>query len=143
MSLIADALRKAESTSPAAPPSPPGPGSLWTYRVILLGGIALVLVGLGVVTRRETHPTARDLPPTSGAPLHPKPAGIPLLRSAPADLALSGIIRGGDGKSLALINNEVVEEGGTFRGARVTRVTADEVDLEQEGRVRTLRLPRD
>lgn len=140
MSLIADALRKAESTSPASPP-PPSPGSLWIYRALLLGCVAVVLAGVGVVAKRRSERTPSLAQPA--APIvatQEKPGGLQLLRTAQRDLNLNGIVRGGSGKSLALINDEVVEEGGSIRGARLVRVDPDSVELEENGRTRTLKL---
>lgn len=143
MSLIADALRKAESTPGGATPPPPSPRSLWVYRALLATSVVGVLVGLGWAATR--HPGSR--PPQKVAQTKPiveapsKPIGNILLQTAQKQWALTGIIQGGNGKALALIDNQVVEEGQTFRGAKVVRVAADRVDLEEEGRIRTLRLP--
>ena len=139
MSLIADALRKAESASPASPP-PPSPSSLWVYRALLLGCVVVTLTGVGVVAKRRTLPaTGRENVPAAAA-AQQKPAGIQLLRTAQRDLDLNGIVRGGMGKPLALINNEVVEEGGRVRGAKLVRIGSNTVELEENGRTRTLTL---
>lgn len=143
MSLIADALRKAESTSPGSP-TPPSPNSLWIYRALLLGCVAVVLAGLGAVTQRKARqdPAQKTAAAAAApAPVAQKSSGLNLLRTAQGGLNLNGIVRGGDGKSLALINGEVVEEGGSVRGARLVRVDESAVELEQDGRTRTLRLP--
>lgn len=139
MSLIADALRKAETTSPASPP-PPSPGSLWVYRALLLGCVVIVLAGLGVVAKRRARATA--LPPTAAPAAVPvakrETGGLQLLRTAQRDMRLNGIVRGGPGKSLALINDQVVEEGDQIGGARLVRIDPDAVHLEENGRARTL-----
>ncbi len=139
MSIIADALRKAE-TSPADSPSPPSPKSFWAYRMLLLVCVGLVLAGLGWVTQRSEN---RPAPATQirSEPSPQKSAGLKLLRSAQGELALNGIVQGGRGKSLALINNQVVEEGDQIRGKRVVRVESDAVQLQEDsGRIRTLKL---
>lgn len=142
MSLIADALRKAESTSPGTP-TPPSPNSLWIYRALLLGCVAVVLAGLGAVTQRKTQAPAQKSAAAAAAPapVAQKSGGLNLLRTAQGGLSLKGTVRGGNGKPLALINNELVEEGGSVRGARLVRVDQDAVELEQDGRTRTLKLP--
>jgi len=53
---------------------------------------------------------------------------------------LNGIIRGGAGKPLALVNNELVQEGDSFHGARVAKVSDDQVVLDTNGQTQTLRL---
>lgn len=139
MSLIADALRKAETTSPASPP-PPSPGSLWVYRALLLGCVAVVLAGLGVVAKRRAR--TASVPPSAAPAAAPvakrEPSGLQLLRTAQRDLRLNGIVRGGPGKALALINDQVVEEGDQIEGARLVRIDPDSVHLEENGRARTL-----
>ena len=140
MSLIADALRKAESTSPASPP-PPSPGSLWVYRALLLGSVAIILAGLGAVAKRRTQPPAHVQPAAPAVTTaQQKPTGLQLLRTAHRDLNLNGIVRGGSGKSIALINDEVVEEGGRVRGAKLVRIDPNTVQLEEGGKTRTLKL---
>lgn len=140
MSLIADALRKAESTSPASPP-PPSPGSLWVYRALLLGCVAVILAGLGTVAKRRAQQPARVQPASPAVTAaQSKPAGLQILRTAQRDLNLNGIVRGGSGRSLALINGEVVEEGGQVRGARLVKVDPEAVQLEENGKTRTLKL---
>lgn len=134
MSLIADALRKAESASPPAQSPAPGSRSVWFYRSLLIVGIGLVLAGLGLVTQR---PGGRFLPPTGSNPAAP---AAPLLRPGEGKLFLSGIIQGGNGKSLAVINNEILEEGQSVRGATVTRIAQREVEIQEGERVRTLKL---
>ena len=142
MSMIADALRKAESASPSTP-TPPSPHSLWVYRAILVGCVAIVLAGLGAVTRQRAPSPAQNTPAATPAPapIAQKSSGLKLLRTAQGGLNLSGIVRGGSGKPLALINDELVEEGGTVRGAKLVRVDQETVELEQDGRTRTLTLP--
>ena len=139
MSLIADALRKAESASPDSP-QPPPQGSLWAYRALLLGCAAVVLAGLGVVAKRRTPPARVSPAARAVAAAQQRPAGLQLLRTAQRDLNLNGIVRGGSGRPLALINDEIVEEGGRVRGAKLVRIDPDTVQMEENGKVRTLKL---
>jgi len=138
MSLIADALRKAESSS-GQTPTPPSPKFLWGYRALLAGCVGLVLLGLGIIARR---PASAPLPPTAGQTAREeKPRGLDLLRGAHREMSLNGNVRGGDGKALALLNNQLVEEGSTVEGVKLVKVGANAVELQDEaGRTRTLRL---
>ncbi len=140
MSLIADALRKADAPVTAAPPSSPAPKKSWSYWGI--GALALLVVlGVRIALRPSGRPSSN--PPGSAAVPRvesPAPVGLNLLRSAEGQWRLNGIVQGGSGKSLALINGQVVEEGGSVSGAQVTRVASDQVELETEnGQSRTLK----
>ncbi len=67
--------------------------------------------------------------------------GMEMIRSVEtSQWRLNGIIRGGAGKPLALVNNELVQEGDSFHGARVARVSDDQVVLDTNGQTQTLRL---
>ena len=152
MSLIADALQKATTSPPASPPSRP-PRSVWVYLIVGFCGLALIAATRSLI--RASHPSAPTTqrlqvvrpplaaasPPTSrpSTPASP-PLGLNLLRAAESQWQLNGIVRGGEGRPLALINGDLVEEGSTVRGAKVIRVASDEVDLETDGKIRTLKL---
>lgn len=144
MSIIADALRKAE-TSPAGSPQPPSPGSLWAYRLMLMVCVGMVLGGLWWMARHPGKGPSSPTPTTAQGRSEPAPqkssGGLKLLRSAEGELSLSGIVQGGGGRPLALINNQVVEEGDQIRGKRVVRVEANTVQLQDDsGRIKTLKL---
>lgn len=142
MSLIADALKKAD-TSPGTPQGspPPSPRSLWLHRAVLIGSVGIVLAGVAVVTRQPS-PAARTPgnPEVAGA-VPAKSAGMQLFQTAQAELALSGTLRDKNGESLALINNQVLKEGDQIRGLRLVKVSTDSVELQdQDGRTKTLGL---
>jgi hypothetical protein len=63
-----------------------------------------------------------------------------LFRTADVQWRLNGIVRGGDGEALALINDQVVAEGGSVQGARLVRVAQDQVEMETEGKTFSLKL---
>lgn len=154
MSLIADALKKADSpsenppqASPSSPEPPPRPYGL--TRGLLILCVGLVLVGIAQVTRRPTSPAIRTAPaavvaktsPTTALPVASQKPGIQLFQAAQAGLALSGTILDSNGESLALINNQVLKEGDQIRGMRVVKVNTDSVELQdQDGRTKTLGL---
>ncbi|MCM8811846.1 MAG: hypothetical protein NC910_02185 [Candidatus Omnitrophica bacterium] len=66
--------------------------------------------------------------------------GLELSRTAEKRWQLSGTIRGGHGKPIALLNNSVVAEGETIGGMKVVQVREDEVDLEADGRIETVEI---
>ncbi len=141
MSLISDALRKADSSGGNPPPSSLSSRSLWIYRILLVGSVLVVLTALGVVTKvpKGLSPSrseaVKPLRPTS-----PKPLGSLLLRQAEGGPHLEGIVRGGNGNSLALINNRILKEGDAIQGSRIVRVENDHVQVEENGAIRTLKL---
>lgn len=160
MSLIADALKKAEispenENPPAAPPpSPePSPRPYGLYRGLLIVCVGLVLVGITQVTRRPASPAVRTaaqpapaaaLTKKTSPPALPAPSkaqGIQLFQTAQAGLVLSGTLLDSNGESLALINNQVLREGDQIRGMRVVKVNTDSVELQdQDGKTKTLGL---
>ncbi len=140
MSLIADALRKIELPSSGAPPPQP-PRNLWLYRSIMAGSIVAVLAALALISKRPAIPSTPDTQKTMAVST-PKGLGMNLLRAAQGGLHLDGIVQGGDGKALAIINNQIYEEGSTIRGLRIVRVDSNQVQVEQEGKERILKLPR-
>lgn len=140
MSLIAEALRKAEKSSSESSPGAPRPqGPIWAYRGILLSCVGIALLGLTQLARRPA--TASREHPAAVSAASGKTSGARLLRSARSNLALSGTIRGGDGKSLALINNEVLQEGDQIHGVRIVQVHPDSVEVQDRGgKTKTLKL---
>ena len=140
MSLIADALRKAGSN----PSRRPSPTPRWAYGLLFLGFVALTFI-------LSTNPQQQKIQPNKKTPgghakkqrtavssasdlKQQQPGGINLLRAADTQWRLNGIVRGGSGKPVALIDNSLVEAGDTFRGALVVKVTEDQVELETGGR---------
>lgn len=142
MSIILDALQKAGGTHPPSSSSSPSPavGRSWIV------GLGILMVGLGVVAlfagprRNPSNAPASLKPTTLAAQPAPRTEGLRLLRVAENQWRLNGIVQGGGGKSLALINGQVVEEGAQFQGARIARISQGEVEIEQEGQRSTLTL---
>ena len=148
MSLIADALRKA-GHPPTIPlsVSPPSKKPRWTSGVVLLGSVALVALFLGYLSAGPTRKVASTETESNTAslatepnPLATEPKDMNVLHSAESQWRLNGIVRGGQGEPLAVINGQVLEEGSPVQGARIIRIAKDQVDLETEGQVKTLTL---
>ena len=157
MSLIAEALKKAEAAPPEKSPIPNK--STAVYRLTLLGCVVLVLLGIERVTRRPTpeeppqQQAASTLPPAP-APVEPEPPPSPQAVAPPApapvteppshlsgpELLFKGTLQDSSGKTLALINREIVQQGDRVREMTVVRVSPDSVELQDEsGKTKTLR----
>ena len=142
MSMISEALKKAETGSThMAPPSPPR-RPLWLYRSTLIAAVGIVLTGVAVITHRPPVSARTAVPAAAPIPAQPaKNKGLELFRAAQGGMGLSGIIRGGHGESLALIDNQIVKEGDQLHGMRVVQVNTDSVQVEdQSGKAKTLKL---
>ena len=157
MSLIADALKKAEASPEHGRKDGLAPKSYaWVYLLVLAGCAGLVLLGIAQVRRRpETpipppEPAAQEAPAPLPAPEAPIPTPqleIPVPEpSVPAPpmeppIALNGILLSGDGRPLAVINQEVLQPGDRVQGMRVVRVNTDSVELQDKnGGMKTLKL---
>ena len=85
--------------------------------------------------------TTQSVPATaSPAPALDNKIGSEMLQAMTGQWRLNGIIRGGAGKPLAMVNNELVQEGDLFHGARVARISDDQVVMEADGHTQSLRL---
>lgn len=76
--------------------------------------------------------------PWGREPFYHKKGAIPVIRS---ELVLKGIVARSDGKTAALINDAIVEEGGEVEGRRVKKIEPTHVILDQNGREFILELP--
>lgn len=116
---------------------------------ILSVGLAFIFVQSRSSSSKPSAPAAKppsappadNPPPEESPPPVPESTGVQLIMEAQGQWRLNGIVRGGDGKALALINGRLIEEGGVIEGARVVRVNRDEVELEKDGQRSTLTLP--
>ncbi len=101
--------------------------------------------------KTQKFPELHSVPaavPSSPATTAPAPVvETPQIQTLPAEsaasstmptLSLSGILYS-DAESLALINGKVVPEGGTVDGAKVEKISSDEVELSFEGQKIVLR----
>lgn len=89
---------------------------------------------------RAPEPAPGALPPEESPPAASESTGVQLILEAQNQWRLNGIVRGTDGEALALINDRLIEKGGAIEGARVVRISRDEVDLEKDGEISTLTL---
>ena len=142
MSLISEALKKSEGSSSNLPTPPTSPRRLWIYRAALGGSIGLVLLGLAQLAARPSAPAkGASAPAVRTEPRTAKTSGMQLLRTARGEMELNGTLSGGNGKSLALINNQIVQQGDQIGGMRVVQVDPDSVQLQdQNGKTKTLRI---
>ena len=158
MSLIADALKKAEASPGYGRKNGPAPKSYaWVYLLVLAGCAGLVLLGIARVRCQpetpilppvpEVQETSVPPPPVPEAPVPapqleisaPEPS-VPAPPTAPL-LALNGILLSGDGRPLAMINQEVLQPGDRVQGMRVVRVNIDSVELQNEnGETKAIKL---
>jgi hypothetical protein len=84
----------------------------------------------GLVERRPSE--------TAAAP--PRPAALkPAAEADPASGLQLQAISERDGKPVAVLSNRLVREGDRFDGITVVRIGAEEVEIEVQGRRRTLR----
>lgn len=145
MSLIADALKKAQQkswSSNRSSQSTPPPNKPWWVL-----GIAFVFVGAFVywawptqMPRSKWTPSAPKnyITPSSASSQKPQPIlavttpiGIPPLVNL--SWKVDGVIVGGAGRPAAIINGEFVEEGSEVSGAKLVRVNTNEVELLHNG----------
>lgn len=166
MSLISEALAKANNVRPVSsrPPSPKR--GRWALGILLLAGAGFLWI-LGrpfsspetpkIPTTAPGEPETRGSPPlqaeeptpedasapaleTESASTTPLPTALPAVPRVGGRWRLGGILREEGGTPLALVNGEVMEEGGTVQGAKVIRIARDGVDLESDGEIQTLTL---
>lgn len=129
MSLISDALRKAQ----AAPSPAPLKLSKTKNRWMLPVGLVLLAVGsLFALSRLNSADQSVQYTAKTNPILN--------LRGAESAWRLQGVVRGDKSTSLALIDGVWVEEGAQVRGAKLVRVDDSMVELEKEGRAETLSL---
>jgi hypothetical protein len=106
---------------------------------------------LAAPTAASVAPATVAVPPVTPPPPVDRPVRLPdttLARSAPmkpetnappdAGLQLQAIGER-DGRPVAVISSRVVREGDHYDGVTIVRIGADEVEIEVQGRRRTLR----
>lgn len=91
--------------------------------------------------RPRASEARQPAPPALAPPIEPATARA----TPPATAAAAGAglqlqaISERDGKPIAVLNNRVVHEGDHFEGVTIVRIGVDEVEIEVQGRRRTLR----
>jgi hypothetical protein len=91
-------------------------------------------------SRPPASETRKPVPPAAEAPIElPAARATPAMAAPPgAGLQLQAIsVR--DGRPIAVLNDRLVHEGDHFDGVTIVRIGADEVEIEVQGRRRTLR----
>ncbi|PYQ08375.1 MAG: hypothetical protein DMF82_01640 [Acidobacteria bacterium] len=92
--------------------------------------------------RPRASETRTPAPPALAPPIEAPPARLktPPARAAEAGAGLQlQAISERDGKPIAVLNNRVVHEGDHFDGVTIVRIGVDGVEIEVQGRRRTLR----
>jgi len=85
-------------------------------------------------------PARIDRPAPTARAAAPRPAAAaPAAPSEPGARLVLEAISERDGKPIAVLNSRVVHEGDHFDGVTVVRIGVDEVEIEVQGRRRTLR----
>jgi len=157
LSIIYDALKKiGRKTEPQAQGKPSKSGQPWKlylfFGVIAVAGffVARGIFSVLVTPLKENvKATAaiKQLPEPKQPPavVTPQQVPSPLLpaeedvsREAAQSFVLNGIFFSEEG-GYALVNNRIVREGDTINGARVIRITLEEVELQSEDSL--IRLP--
>jgi len=152
MSIIYEALKKTEKiihTDLKFPLDSKPQKSKPKVKIIALY-VLMIFLGLVVgnlVIGLLNHPAQTKVvknPPVPSVPLLKEKAQIdkkvetvsetpPVVKDEPGKpFVLNGIFFSGD-EGYALINNQIVKMGDTVDGARVSRITADEVELKSSG----------
>ena len=143
MSIIYDALKKVEEKLPGPAAGSPAVPGITPLKIGLLA-TAVLLAGYGLAAlafssryvqdliRGDTAvPAALPQPRTAGAP-----QSAPLPRAVRPAQKTSYILNGvfsANNANYALVNNTIVQAGDMIGAAKVTSITAEGVDLEENG----------
>lgn len=137
MSIIYDALKKAQSHFTFSSPEQKKPGALlWIgVALIFLGflgcGFALMLV----INSANQKTVVKLVPPQKQAEEKKPILNIPMIfKSENQQLVLNGIITM-EGEYLALINNQILKEGDYVQNMRIISITKDRVELYSKGKL--------
>ncbi len=152
MSIINEALKKTglhiqqyEAKKNSQPAKLPGPKPFLLYILILLLGISLSsfifsLLGNRIKTAQAPNKTATAIQqPAVLAPLPEEPA---LAKKEEKNVQEAAFVLNGiffsDNDGYALINNQIVRENDSVDGAKVTKITANTVELNNQEKLITL-----
>jgi hypothetical protein len=132
---------RAPVATPSAPPASVAAGPAAAQPAAtppVVAPRATLPLGIPIPTPR---PRVGEKPPAMERPPDLQP-DAPARPDAPAEpgagLQLQAISQR-EGKPVAVLNNRVVHEGDHFDGVTIVRIGADEVEIEVQGRRRTLR----
>ena len=145
MSIIYAALRKIQLNRELVSVAPPRPSILATMGVIdklIIACLLLLISYLGYhAIMQEKHPrvSSRPLTQVSAAAMPARQPTIRPVTKIPAvPLTLTGVMISAQ-ESLALINHQPLHVGDRVAGLRIMTIALDKVELEQDGKIVTLR----
>jgi type II secretory pathway component PulC len=119
------------------------------YLLIFITGLFLITFIFAAVNRKaEQPPSAADKPLKAAQISDKKTETLPLSQPEPAAMPeepvkpkkkfiLSGIFFS-DNDGYALVNNQIIRENDSIEGAKVKKITANSVELNNEGEIITL-----
>lgn len=154
MSIINEALKKAEKSIHAAPPAAKkNTGKRYVFYGAVLVLAVVVETGLFNLVSRSGAPKSAQVEPVTALPIPaqqlmpssapvpppPPPSAPPLEKKTTPKLALNGIFFSEDKGYYALINNRIVKKGDIIEGAQVSRIDLDKVEIVSEGQLITLK----
>lgn len=137
MSIIYDALKKVEKSDILNKDNKPkeNRGNYWVYISLICFGIFITSMFLFTMVSRNKAVLAakgqKKYISRQADHLSDKIAQT-ISTGSKLSLILNGVFFSGD-KGYALINNEIFKEGDVIKGAKISKISLDEVVLEVEG----------
>lgn len=150
MSIIYDALKKVEEAKRITYPKEIIKEDKSKYKIYLIYGL-IVCFGVFIASiflgrfskplETNIHQVAKDLPQIEKTLAEPIPKPIvpistPLSVESKEESLISFVLNGiffSEDEGYALINNQIAKVGDVIEGARVLRISLDEVELESKG----------
>jgi hypothetical protein len=129
--LIARALRPAAAPAPVASSTPPTTLAAADAPPRLAPPVPLPPESPAPAP--EARPSASQPAPSPGPAARPEAAATPVPAVAAPAFALQAVAEQ-EGHPVAIVNGQLVRVGDSVDGARVLRITPEEVELEQGGR---------
>lgn len=137
MSIIYDALKKAQSRFTFSSPEQKKPGFLvWVGVVmIFLGFLGCGLVLMLLINSANQKTVVKLVPPQKQGEEKKSILNLPIIpKPESQQLVLNGIIAM-EGEYLALINNQILKEGDYVQNMRIINITKDKVELYSKGKL--------
>ena len=155
MSIIHDALKKVQQSTPAQPAPVAAPDPAVREIIVkkplnipLLGGIiCVVMIMIAVLLQPAAKPPAATPAAPAPAPaavvnapadaVQPAPPQVAALADPLSTIQIEGVMDM-DGKKVVLISGNIYEEGQTIKGAIITRITFDTLTVTRDGQEHNL-----